>query len=74
LRVISDSESFYKVTTDDEGKVIDEARAPAIEWMLDVICDQEVARNHRLFRIHNFDVIELLELEGRKGYPYSVAE
>jgi ABC-type transport system involved in cytochrome c biogenesis permease subunit len=65
LRIISDKQTF----TDSNNK-----RQPAIRWLLDAITDTESARKHRVFRIHNLDVLDTLGLERRKGFRYSIDE
>lgn len=50
-------------------------RIPAMEWMLDVISSKEGAGDHPVFRIENFEVLDLLDLERRPGsFRYSYNE
>lgn len=65
LRVISSRETFK----DDSGQT-----QPAIGWLLDVITDSPEARQHKVFRITNLEVLETLGLERRKGYRYCLNE
>ena len=60
LRKISDRQTYV----DDDGN-----RQPAIRWLLDVITDSEAAREHKVFRIHNLDVLDTLGLEPPQGLP-----
>ncbi|MFM7070579.1 MAG: cytochrome c biogenesis protein CcsA [Planctomycetota bacterium] len=80
LRVISNRETFLDAT----GK-----SQPAIRWLIDTITEKAppskpasssenepeiVANDYRVFRIENEDVLNLLGLERRKGFRYSVNE
>jgi ABC-type transport system involved in cytochrome c biogenesis permease subunit len=65
LRIVSDRQTYE----DRKGN-----RQPAIRWLLDVITDSESAAEHRVFRIHNLDVLETLQLKRRKGFRYALAE
>jgi ABC-type transport system involved in cytochrome c biogenesis permease subunit len=56
---------LYKVTS---------ARQPAIRWLLDVVSGREVAESHRVFRIDNLEVLDMLGLDRREGFLYSLAE
>ncbi|MEM6798607.1 MAG: cytochrome c biogenesis protein CcsA, partial [Planctomycetota bacterium] len=50
-------------------------KLPAIHWMLDVIADAEGAGDHRVFRIENLEVLDVLNLERRPGsFRYSYNE
>ncbi|MEQ8790576.1 MAG: cytochrome c biogenesis protein CcsA [Pirellulaceae bacterium] len=68
LRIISNYETF---TDKSSGK---EVTQPAIKWLLDVISGSPDARGHEVFRIDNFEVLDVLELKRRKGFRYSVEE
>jgi hypothetical protein len=46
----------------------------AVEWFLDVVARPDRADEHRVFRIYNLEVLQLLGLERRKGFHYSLAE
>ncbi len=59
------------ITVDEEGN---EERQPAVRWLLDVMSQADVAEKHPVFRIENFDVLQRLGLEPRKGYRYALAE
>jgi ABC-type transport system involved in cytochrome c biogenesis permease subunit len=50
------------------------ARQPAIRWLLDVISQRDSAATHRVFRIDNLEVRDMLGLERREGFLYSLAE
>ncbi|MFN0054383.1 MAG: cytochrome c biogenesis protein CcsA [Planctomycetales bacterium] len=47
---------------------------PAIRWLLDVVSGRPAAEGHRVFRIENFEVLDLLKLKRREGFLYSLAE
>ncbi len=50
-------------------------RLPAMEWMLGLISDKQGSQDHRVFRIENLDVLDLLKLEPRPGsFRYSYQE
>lgn len=61
--------SDYEKYRDDEGN-----KHSATEWILQVMANEEVARDVRLFKIENKDVIEALGLEDRKRFTYSFNE
>ncbi len=65
LIVISDKQSFR----DDDGK-----KRPAIEWLVDVVCNTKASYEHKVFRIPNLNVLSVLGLERRKGFRYSFNE
>ncbi len=65
LRIISEIETFK----DGSGK-----RQSAIRWLLDVICKPENAEYHKIFRIRDPGVRDVLGLERRKGERYSLFE
>ena len=79
LRVISNRETFLDAT----GK-----SQPAIRWLIDTVTEKApppsqssnesepaiAANDYRVFRIENEDVLNLLGLERRKGFRYSVNE
>ena len=65
LRVISDREHYEDADGDKQ---------PAIRWLLDVIARPEEATKHKVFRIHNLEVLDLLGLERRKYYRYAISE
>jgi ABC-type transport system involved in cytochrome c biogenesis permease subunit len=50
------------------------ARQPAIRWLLDVISQRPIAETHRVFRIDNLEVRDMLGLSRREGFLYSLAE
>ena len=47
---------------------------PAIQWLLDVLTNAPAARDHRMIRIDNLDVLESLGLQPRAGFRYSMTE
>jgi len=47
---------------------------PAVKWLLDVIARPDQAFTHRVFRIENLEVQELMGLEKRKGFRYAPEE
>jgi ABC-type transport system involved in cytochrome c biogenesis permease subunit len=65
LRKISDYETFR----DSQGE-----KRPAVEWFLDVVARPDRADEHRIFRIYNLEVLQLLGLQPRQGFHYSLAE
>src|SRR5262249_46552757 len=68
LMLISGRQSFK-----DES----DATQPAIRWLLDVMVSNanDDARKHKVFRIENDQVLDLLELPRRPGsYRYSIDE
>jgi len=65
LLIISDRQTF----TDNSGQ-----KQPAIAWLLDVISLSPEAREHKVFRIENLDVLHSLDLERREGFRYALEE
>ena len=65
LRVISEREYYI----DQNGE-----KQPATRWLLDVIARPTEAMKHRIFRIHNLEILDLLGLERRKYYRYAIEE
>lgn len=65
LRIISDYETFK----DAEGK-----RQPAVKWLLDVIARPSEAVKHKVVRIQNLEVLDVLGLERREGFHYAINE
>jgi len=47
-------------------------KQPAIRWLLDVISGRAEARDSRVFRITNLELLRILKLEPREGFVYSV--
>jgi len=47
-------------------------KQPAIRWLLDVISGRPEARESRVFRITNLELLKTLKLEPREGFAYSV--
>jgi ABC-type transport system involved in cytochrome c biogenesis permease subunit len=52
---------------DKEGK-----KQPAIRWLLDLISGRPEARDARVFRMTNLDLLKTLKLEPREGFLYAV--
>jgi ABC-type transport system involved in cytochrome c biogenesis permease subunit len=65
LTKISDRDSFR----DDQDR-----RQSALRWFLDSVARPEQGQEHRVFRIHNLEVLDTLGLPRRKGFRYSLAE
>jgi ABC-type transport system involved in cytochrome c biogenesis permease subunit len=51
-----------------------EQKQPAIKWLLDVMAHPELAFTHRVFRIDNLEVQELVGLEKRERFRYAPEE
>src|SRR5262249_39012013 len=54
-------------------------KRPALDWFIDaILCDPKNVTNpalhHRVVRIDNQEVLDLLGLPARSGYRYSIAE
>ncbi|MCG8451180.1 MAG: cytochrome c biogenesis protein CcsA [Pirellulales bacterium] len=49
-------------------------RQPAIRWLIDTVAQADSWRDHRVFRIENLDVLQILDLKPRKGLRYSFNE
>ncbi len=65
LRILSNRETFKD--KNDESQ-------PAIRWLLDVVSESPVALDHRVVRIENLEVLQVLGLERRKGFRYAINE
>jgi ABC-type transport system involved in cytochrome c biogenesis permease subunit len=65
LRIISKQETFRDK---------DNRQQPAIRWLLDVISGAPEASHHRVFKIENFDLQQLLRVAPRARYLYSHEE
>ena len=65
LVIISEKQTYK----DASGK-----RRPAIEWLLDVVSGVPQARQHKVFRIENLEVLDTLGLQRRAGFRYSADE
>jgi ABC-type transport system involved in cytochrome c biogenesis permease subunit len=65
---------------DDEERImlfVDQqvnVKQPAIRWLLDIIARPDRAGMHKVFRIENLEVLDLLGLPRRDGFRYSVDE
>ncbi|MGH7193236.1 MAG: cytochrome c biogenesis protein, partial [Candidatus Saccharimonadales bacterium] len=51
-----------------------EKKQPAIRWLLDLVTDAPGIENHEVVRIQSPEVLQLLDLESRHGFRYSLAE
>ncbi len=56
------------------AKEIKVKRQPATDWLLELMANEEQARNLRTIRIENTAVLEALDLHYREGLTYSVNE
>lgn len=56
LLIISDRQTFVDAEGEDQ---------PAIRWFLDMVARPDVGFTHKVFRIENFEVLDLLGLEPR---------
>lgn len=65
LSIISHKQTFK----DGQGQT-----QPAVRWLLDVITRSDAAPNHRVFRIDNLEVLDILGLDRRKGFRYAIDE
>lgn len=52
----------------------EDEKHPAVKWVLNMMVDEEMARDARIFKIENKEVIEALGLEDRKRFTYSFNE
>ena len=70
-------EQATKADAYEVSKVVEKLtcrRQPATRWLLDVITASDRARRHRVVRIYTLEVLDLLRLEPRPGYRYSLEE
>jgi ABC-type transport system involved in cytochrome c biogenesis permease subunit len=65
LAKVSDRETYR----DPDGN-----KQPAVRWFLDIVAKPSAAEQHEVFRIQNLDVLQMLGLERRKGFRYSLEE
>ena len=56
------------------GKGKEAKKIPAIQWLLDVIAENEAAENYEVFRIENLEVHETVGVKKREGMRYSRKE
>jgi hypothetical protein len=63
--IISTRQTFK----DENGK-----SQPAIRWLLDILTSQTVPLKHKVFRIENDQVLNLLGLKPREGFFYAAEE
>ena len=52
----------------------DKRKLPAIQWLLDVIADTEIARQYEVFRVENLELQEVVGVKKREGMRYSLEE
>jgi ABC-type transport system involved in cytochrome c biogenesis permease subunit/DNA-binding transcriptional MerR regulator len=72
-RILSKTDAdVYRVTAAVETSLL--SRQPAVRWLLDVITGSEQARRHKVIRIYHPQVLDLLGLQRRKYYRYSLEE
>ncbi|HEV3136463.1 MAG TPA: cytochrome c biogenesis protein CcsA, partial [Pirellulales bacterium] len=69
LRYLSGKQTFV-----DETLKPAKQTQSADKWLLDVIARPEAAVKHKVFRIENVDVVDMLGLKRREGLRYAVAE
>ncbi|MBS0264255.1 MAG: cytochrome c biogenesis protein CcsA [Planctomycetes bacterium] len=78
LQVISGGQTLsvpkagYPIAENDEDPVM--KSQPAIVWLLDLISGNEKTAQHRIFKINNPYVVELLDLKRRKSHLYTLDE
>ena len=71
LNLLSDKTALEVADPKRAGKTI---KKPAIYWMLEFLADTPESHDLRVFRVENLDVLQILGLERRKGFRYSLAE
>jgi ABC-type transport system involved in cytochrome c biogenesis permease subunit len=74
LKIISGYETFKMETGETKNGVPVTSKEPASRWLLDVIANHGLAAKHKVFRIANLDVQDLLGLKKRAGFRYSLEE
>ncbi len=62
----------YAITREVEERLF--KRQPAVRWLLDVITGSDQARRHKVIRIYHPQVLDVLGLQRRKYYRYSLEE
>ncbi|MCS7045161.1 MAG: cytochrome c biogenesis protein CcsA [Gemmataceae bacterium] len=79
LMIISGKQTFLEERQD--GNEVSQLRQPAVKWLLDTMTsflDQQAfdgpAMKHKVFRIENEQVLQLLGLEPRPGFRYAIDE
>jgi len=65
LRKVSDYETYRNQAGE---------RRPAVEWFLDAVARPAESEQHRVFRVYNLDVLQVLGLKPRRGFHYSLAD
>ncbi len=65
LAKISDRETYR----DKNG-----TKQPAVRWFLDIVAKPSAGEQHQVFRIQNLEVLQMLGLERRQGFRYSLEE
>jgi len=67
LMQLSDYQTFKIHESDKKSQ-------PAIRWLIDLMADEDKARDYHIIRIENEDVRKAIGLETRKGFSYSINE
>lgn len=67
LMQLSDYQTFKIHESDKKSQ-------PAIRWLIDLMADEEKARDYHIIRIENEEVRQAIGLEPRKGFAYSINE
>lgn len=70
---LSDRKSWKAEVTNEEGETELKSR-PAVEWLMEMMANQDKARDLRTIRIENTDVLEAIGLEEREGFTYAPNE
>ena len=63
-----------KVSDRDSFRDQHDDKQLAVRWFLDIVANPAAAEQHQVFRIQNMEVLQMLGLERRKGFRYSLAE
>lgn len=84
MRILSNRETFYDkeplsfyktLSARLSGEKVEQAKKiDAIVWLADLITNPDVANEHRIIRVDNDDVKNLLDLPRRKSHRYSYQE
>ncbi len=49
-------------------------RQSAVKWFLDTVASPQVGREHKVIQIYDLDLLDMLGLERREGFRYSIDE
>ncbi|HEX5442177.1 MAG TPA: cytochrome c biogenesis protein CcsA, partial [Pirellulales bacterium] len=82
LRVLSDRDYFTIKEEKKQSALMRwlgyqdevEKKQPAVRWLLDLVTDAPGIENYEIVRIQSPEVLQLLDLEPRHGFRYSLAE